>query len=139
MPSKCIHNRWSNYCGLCMNERNKIAKEATANELLVDRPEAEELSERDIAKQRLAELLGAHRHQINEWETKFCESVLNFLLRYPSRDMSEKQAAVLQKTWNKYNEDNGADPTPKGNPTAQFAKPQPRNTGFDDYDDDIPF
>lgn len=99
------------------------------------------LTPRDVAKQRLGELLGGRRNQLTEWETGFCESVLNFLLKYPRQHMSVKQEAVLQKLWDK--RDSGADPTPRGNPPAQFAKTTPRSPRakdhFDDYDDDIPF
>ena len=96
----------------------------------------DEMGPRDVAKQRLAELLGEYRGQLSNWETGFCENVLNFLLKFPKHYLSVKQEAVLQKLWDK--RDSGIDPTPRGNPPAKFTD-RPKTKLFDDYDDDIPF
>jgi len=105
--------------------------------------DGDEISPRDVAKQRLAELLGSRRNQLTDWETGFCENVLNFLLKYPKQHMSVKQEAVLQKLWDNTHDEEETDPTPRGNPPAQFAKTTARSPKakdhFDDYDDDIPF
>lgn len=128
---------------------NKAKLEAQKNEpTKISAPSAEdtssddEVSPRELAKIRLVTLLDDAI--LNEWEQGFCTSVLNFLNRYPSQNMSAKQEAVLEKTWKKYQDSISPDPTPKGNPPAQFAKQQsPQHTKpqnyFDDLEDDIPF
>ena len=60
-------------------------------------------TDRDIEEDKamLGDLLGAYRNQITEWERSFCESVLNRILKYKVGP-SVKQAAVLDKTWDKY-------------------------------------
>lgn len=94
--------------------------------------------DRDKEEDKLTDLLGSARHSINDWELNFCESVLNFMLKYPSRNISIKQAAILDKTWAKYF-DKTKDLTPRDNPPAQIAPKQPNTKGFDSYEDDIPF
>ncbi len=103
--------------------------------------------DREEDKAMLGDLLGSGRGLLNAWELQFCESVLNFLLKYPKYDISKKQADVLDKTWAKHvgtMYPDKTDPTPVGNPPAKFLVKQAANNmrlkkEFDDYDDDIPF
>lgn len=101
----------------------------------------ERIDKREVYKQKLSDLLGDARGEMNSWEHSFCEDVLNRMLKYPNMELTEKQVIVLDKTWRKFFiEDSEEDPTPKGNPPAKFTdKPKVNNKGFDDYDDDIPF
>lgn len=81
---------------------------------------------------------------ITDWEESFCNSVIAYLKK-PGASLSVKQAAVLDKLDGKYLE-NTLDPTPVGNPPAQYSsdidkiKDKLQNSvGFDDMDDDIPY
>lgn len=89
--------------------------------------------------------------KLTSWEVAFCNSVVKQLLRIhesSNEQLSTKQAAVVDKLDRLYLEPlSGGDPTPKGNPPAQFATPQMKMSAsfknmkghHDDEDDDIPF
>lgn len=87
--------------------------------------------------------------EITPWETTFCKSIKGQMLSgYGAlQPLSIKQAAILDKIVDEHIEVTFrlADPTPQGNPPAQFARPvQQRGVNkphlhFDDMDDDIPF
>lgn len=83
--------------------------------------------------------------KITAWETTFCKSVLLQLQRSSDNSVSVKQGVILDKLEKEYFSNASADPTPKGNPPAQYQKPAPAperqrpSYGFDDMDDDIPF
>lgn len=121
---------------------NAANREAAAKKLADEKPKVPKprAAGRDKEDDRwaLANLLGKYRTKLNEWETGFCESCLNWLLKHENNQLSVKQADVLDKTWAKHNEEDEADPTPPQNPPAKFAAHRPG--GFDaDMDDDIPF
>ena len=85
---------------------------------------------------------------LTNWEKTFCKSCRAQLARATSMGLSEKQAKIVDKLAEEYlEEDDGTDPTPKGNPPAKFVSDSDKfkqklkdAVGFDDMDDDeIPF
>ena len=79
---------------------------------------------------------------ITAWEKTFVSDVLSRMKRIDDLQLSVKQAVIVDKLEAGWIENDELDPTPIGNPPAQYAKPikdREMFKGFDDMDDDIPF